>query len=296
MSTSSSTNAATIAFFGATGGCTLATLTNTLLSTKPYRCIALARTPQKLTSLLRAQAGITAEILDERLTIIPGDARDKEAVKRVLTSTATSQRGTQGGRNDGASDGSAGMVDMIVSGLGAAPKFQWSLWQPVTLDNPTICQDAARTLVEALEDLQGGGGLTKGMPSKKKPLLTFISTTGISSGPEDVPLGLRWLYRHLLFVPHEDKKAMEAIYQGEGAVERGQGKVFGSVVGVRASLLAGTGNAKDVKQTGSVRVGREKEPAVGYWIKRADVGRWMFTEVIEKGGKGWEGEMVTVTY
>ncbi len=239
---------------------------------------------------------MTAEILDERLTIMQGDARDKEVVKRVLSSTAASHRERQSGKGDGASDGSAGMVDMIISGLGAAPKFQWSLWKPVTLDNPTICQDAARTLVEALEDLQGGGDSAEGTTNKKKPLLSFISTVGISSGPEDVSLGLRWLYHFTLSVPHKDKRVMEAIYQGHGAEERGLKKVFGGVVGVRPSLLFGTGDAKDVKQTGSVRFGREKNPAVGYWIKRADVGRWIFTEVIEKNGKGWEGEMVTLTY
>jgi hypothetical protein len=247
-----------------------------------------------LTSLLLAQEGVTEEVLEERLTIIQGDARHKETVKRILTCTASSQQRVREKGDDGVRvpDGSGDLVDMIISGIGGSPKLQWSLRQPITLDNPTVCQDAASTLVEALGELQHEGRFSHG--TRKKPLLAFVSTTGISNGPEDVPFGLRWLYHYVLTMPHKDKNVMEAIFREHGTGEKQ--RVFGDVIGVRPSLLTGTGDVRNVKGVESVRVGGEKEPAVGYWIKRADVGRWIFREVIERDGKGWGGEMVTLTY
>ena len=144
--------------------------------------------------------------------------------------------------------------------------------------------------MEALEELRLEG------KQHVKPLLAFISTTGISSGPEDVPWGLRWLYHYVLAVPHEDKKVMEAIYQGNETEDKEESMVFRGVVGVRPSLLFGTGDVMDVAQAKKVRVGLAEKPAVGYWIKRADVGRWIFKEVIERNGKRWQGEMVSLTY
>jgi hypothetical protein len=335
-----------IAFLGATGGCTLAALTHTLLhlssssSTnaqaqarhqhQQYRCIALARTPSKLRNLLLAQDGITPEILSSLLTIVEGDATDREAVKRMLTATSTSTSTSDdvraGARSecndadaevdgvDSGGDDAVQLVDTVISGLGGTPKLQWwSIQQPVTLDNPTICQDAARTLVAALQELlydaagEGGRWSEREAQEKKKtnekPLLAFISTTGIGRGPEDVPFWLRWLYHYVLRVPHEDKRIMESVFlRGSGSGSAGGGgddadreMVFRGVVGVRPSLLTGTGDVRDGLGMAAVRVGREKEPAVGYSIKRADVGEWVFREVVERGAEGWEGEMVTLT-
>jgi NAD(P)H-binding len=280
---SSDRNPKIVAFLGATGGCTLATLTHTLLAnTNNHHCVALARTPSKLRNLLLAQERITPALLSERLTIIQGDARDKEAVKQVLT--AKPATGKLGGESDV-------VADTILSGLGGQPKLQWSLWEPVTLDNPTICQDSANTLVAALQELGAEGRL-----GWRKPLVAFVSTTGISTGKEDVPFGLRWLYHYVLKVPHVDKREMETTFRQAAADSEKGKRVLRGVVGVRPSLLMGTGDIREEVGMGKVRVGSEQEPAVGYRIRRADVGSWVFREVVERGGEKWEGQMVTLTY
>lgn len=44
-----------------------------------------------------------------------------------------------------------------------------------------------------------------------------------------------------------------------------------------------------------VRVGMEKAPAIGYTISRAQVGEWIFEEIVKGGGGKWVGEKVTIT-
>ncbi|KAK5132555.1 hypothetical protein LTR08_008872 [Meristemomyces frigidus] len=39
---------------------------------------------------------------------------------------------------------------LVVNDIGGAPKLQWSLLQPVTLEDPKICQDAGATSLRAL--------------------------------------------------------------------------------------------------------------------------------------------------
>lgn len=48
-----------------------------------YDCIVLARTPDKLSASMTA-TGVSQEVQDRYLTIITGDIRDLEAVKRAL--------------------------------------------------------------------------------------------------------------------------------------------------------------------------------------------------------------------
>ncbi|KAK9318922.1 hypothetical protein V1517DRAFT_334223 [Lipomyces orientalis] len=45
----------------------------------------------------------------------------------------------------------------------------------------------------------------------------------------------------------------------------------------------------------TLRVGVEEKPAVGYTIARADVGEWIFEELIKKDGGEWVGKSVTLT-
>ena len=49
----------------------------------------------------------------------------------------------------------------------------------------------------------------------------------------------------------------------------------------------------------SLKVGTEKQPAVGYRVSRGDVGTWIFEELIDGGAqtrKRWMGQKVTITY
>ncbi len=88
---------------------------------------------------------------------------------------------------------------------------------------------------------------------------------------------------------------MENVYRGE--MEKGQQEsVFRNIVGIRPTLLAGTVSYTDAAGLEGVKVGTESKPALGYSIKRADVGHWVFENVISDKGKGkWEGEMVSLT-
>lgn len=262
-----------VVFFGATGGVTNSALVHTLQA--GYKAAALVRTPAKLRKQLSDQA-IDDVTMHKNLILNEGNALDVAAVKRTLLSVDAGRLPTY-----------------IVSGLGGSPKFNVDMCHPLhlaTLDNPEICEAAAKTLVAALEEI-----FTE-QPALKanKPLLVFLSTTGVTRGPEDVPFGMRFLYHQTLAIPHADKRKMESIYRGE--VEK-QDPVFRSVVGIRPTLLKGTVSYTDASGLEGVRSGYESKPATGYSIKRADVGHWIFHNVIDEATRnpGVEGQMVSLT-
>ncbi|KAI6817636.1 hypothetical protein KC340_g14497 [Hortaea werneckii] len=258
----------TLAFFGATGDCAGYCLAHALNA--GYDCRALARTPAKLTASLKNK-DVSPETLDKHLTITQGDVKDVSAVKETLSLSA----GHPGN-----------IVDKIISGIGGAPAFQWSLTRPFTLGDPTICQDAGQTILKALGELQSS------KEEGKKPILINVSTTGIPSPgcPRDVPLLFVPLYHWALAVPHEDKKVLQKTLAGhmksESALLRG-------FVHVKPSLLM-DGEAMGLQ---AVRDGVETAPAVGYTIRRADVGSWMFERLVKGDVKReWTDRSVCVTY
>jgi hypothetical protein len=261
-----------IAFFGATGPSTNACLVHTLQA--GHSAAALARTPSKLKRQLLSQ-GLSEDTLSRQLIIIQGDALDVDATKRTLTA---------GG----------GFVTTIVSGLGGLAKPTFNFWRPFqifTLDNPTICAAATQTLFNALQEAYG----EKPVLTANKPLVTFMSTTGVTTGPADVPFWMRFLYHQMLTIPHADKRKMEALYRKNMAESDSSKRLFRTVVGIRPTLLTGGENVTDGIGLEKIRVGREQKPALGYTIRRADVGHWIFENIIKKGAHGWEGEMVTLT-
>lgn len=263
-----------ILFLGATGGVTNSTLTHTLQSGS-YHCIALVRTPEKLRTQLTTQQNLDESSL-ANLTIIQGNALYHDSIKQALLADSSS------------------LPTMIVTGLGGAPSLQFDICHPLQiakLDNPNICENAARTLVAALKSVYA----EQPELANSKPALCFVSTTGVTRGPEDVPWSMRYLYHHMLALPHADKKKMEDIFRDQNE------DLFSSVTGIRPTLLAGTGALSGSKGLEKVRAGIESDPAVGYQIQRADVGSWIWENVVggtEKGfenGK-WRGQMVSLTY
>ena len=156
------------------------------------------------------------------------------------------------------------------------------------MDQPDICGEAARVLVSALKEIYQENPALKNSPM---PSLTFVSTTGITTGPADVPWAMRFLYHVILAVPHVDKKKMEDAYRKES------GGLFASVTGIRPTLLMGGIDVADAAGLGKVRAGTEREPELGYTVKRADVGWWMFENVVrpEAAGGRWRGEMCSLT-
>ncbi|EEH42270.1 uncharacterized protein PADG_07090 [Paracoccidioides brasiliensis Pb18] len=258
-----------LAFFGATGGCANACLTYALKNR--YKASALARNPSKLQTLLLSQ-GLDQATIDSNLTIIQGDAGDVKTIKRTLSPESNNGR----------------VVSTIISGLGATPKLQASLTKPLTIDQPNICESATKSILSSLAALQPSTA-TEQQP---KPILVIVSSTGISSGPNDVAFMLRPLY-HLLAVPHEDKKKMEQLVFG--GPDSPSGRLLRGAVSVRPTLLGGDHSISSGKGWKTLKVGTEKEPAVGLGIQRADVGEWIFEEIIKGGGEKWLNEKVTLT-
>lgn len=131
----------------------------------------MARSPTKLQELLH-QRQVPESIIADNLVIIRGNVTDIDAVKKVLQ------------YKDHA-------VNFIVCGIGGRPSFAKPL-KP-TLDNPTICQDAIRTILAAAG--------TQGLPQyDRKPSLAVISTTGLSEHGRDFPFVMIPLYHWALQV------------------------------------------------------------------------------------------------
>ncbi|KAL8695084.1 MAG: hypothetical protein Q9218_000362 [Villophora microphyllina] len=259
----SATGLPIVAFFGATGGCTLASLSYALES--GYHARALARTPSKLQDLLKTRQ-LSQALLDAKLVIIQGNAKDEQAVRKVLL----------------AENGQ--LVDRIIFGIGGVPKFTPNPLKP-TLDDPTVCQDSMTTITTALQNIQGSGR------AARMPLLSAISTTGLSKS-RDVPIAMIPLYHWMLPTPHADKKIME-----DRVVKAKEASLIRDFVIVRPSLLLGEARKE-------IRVGWEgKAPgqlgdgaAVGYTISREDVGFFIFENVIAKSGGDLIGKKVSVTH
>lgn len=230
----------TIAFFGATGDCAGYCLANSLKA--GHKCIALARTPAKLTASMQAK-GVPEKAL-QRLVIVQGDARDQQTVESAL-------------QIDGR------VVDTIVSGMGSLPKLRWSFSSPVDCVDPTLCGDAAVVLISAL----------KALKPDKKPYMVVVSTTGLTADgqPRDVPLLYLPLYHWLLHIPHIDKANMEAAIRDAS----GEARPLSGFVIVKPTLLM-DGESEGIDK---LRVGVER-PALGYTVKRSEVGQWMYKNLI----------------
>lgn len=116
----------------------------------------MVRDPAKLQNLLR-QRGISDSVTAEKLCIVKGNVTDLDAVKQTLM---------YNGRP----------VDIIISGVGGKAVFTNPL-RP-RLDNPTICQDAVRTILAASRALGA------------KPVLIAISSVGLTTKKRDWPIAL----------------------------------------------------------------------------------------------------------
>lgn len=234
------------AFFGATGGCLLETLTRSLKA--GYECNALARTPSKLTKLL-LENGVPQEILDSKLHIVQGDVRDAATVQKNLI------------HNDR-------VVDIILSGVGAT---SFSETNQKGLD---ICQVAMKNIFQSLNELKSAGQLDH------KPLLVSISSTGITEGktPRDLPILWIPAYKYLLANPHKDKIDMEKIIEDHMDKKENERLIRGYVIPRSACLTNGPALGSGPK---GLRCGLEDKPAIGYTVRRADVGLWIFEHVVE---------------
>lgn len=268
----------TVCFFGATGGVANACLTATLKSGE-YKAIAMVRTPEKLKTQLMELQGLDESTIDERLTIVKGNAIELADVQSALLTNITSKTDHR-------------LPHMIVSGLGGTPHLKFEICKPLQiagLDNPTICEDAAKTVLSALKNIYADQPAL----ATNKPGIVVVSTTGISRGVEDVPFSMRFLYHQILAEPHQDKKKMEDVFRDD---QSGSEPLLASATGIRPTLLMGTGALKESIGLDKIRVGVETAPETGFTIQRADVGIWMFEKIIKGDEDGkWRSEMVSLT-
>lgn len=162
-------NSKTVAFFGASTGVGLAALKHTLAA--GHQCIALCRTPSKLTAVFPADT-------TPNLKIVQGDAHDVGSVSKCLQ----------------AEDGK--FVDVVMSSIGSKP-----IISKLSIEDPDCCKKGAAILVEALTQLRSNG-------VTGNPHLIAMSSTGFSRFGRDIPLAMVPLYKALK-VPHQDKIIME---------------------------------------------------------------------------------------
>lgn len=247
----------TILFLGATGGCGLAALRHSLAA--GHTCIALCRTPSKLTAKLPADQQGKANLRTEQ-----GNAHDVDAVARCLAHPT----------RPGA------LVDAVVFSIGGA-------FQPakMTIDDPNVCEKGMQALLDALARPRPGA---EAGAAKKKPRVIAISSTGITNLGRDVPVLFIPMYHIMLKDPHKDKKAMEALLIASDA----------DWTLVRPSLLT-DGPESDTKVRAGVEdsVSRKVESkAVGYTISREDTGKWIYENLIEETDGRWVRKTATITY
>ncbi|KAI4125266.1 MAG: hypothetical protein LQ338_004357 [Usnochroma carphineum] len=216
------------------------------------------------------ERGLSQSLLDAKLVIVQGNAKDPEAARKVLI------------------DDNSHVVDRVVFGIGGKPKFTLNPLKPATLDDPTVCQDSILGINTALRRIKSSGQATK------MPLLAALSTTGISES-RDLPIMMMFLYRLLGAVPHADKKVLE-----ERIIEAKRENLIRDFVIIRPSfLLNGQTNGKT-----DIKVGWEgKAPgelgegaAIGYTITRDDVGFFVFENVIANDGGDFLGRKVSITH
>lgn len=251
----------TILFLGATGGCGLSTLRRSIAA--GHNCIALCRTPSRLTDKLPV-----LQRSAPNLRVEEGNALDQSAVARCLVHPA----------------GSNNLVDAVVFTIGAV--FQFSKFAN---DDPHVCGNAMKILLAALGDAR------KVTRATGHPRIVAISSTGLSIHGRDFPLTMWPLYHLLLKEPHADKRMMETtlVESGEAFVivrpsllkdgsdpedERAEGK---------RHIRVGVEDPK---------AGRLESKEVGCVITRDGVGKWIFEKTLSDGGEEWTGKVVSLTY
>lgn len=243
----------TIAIFGATGGCANAALVLALKA--GYHCHALARTPSKLADML-LEKGVPQSSIDTYLEITQGDVKDVESVKKAIYVKGKP-------------------ATKVLSGIGMLPSEAFSF---STTPGQTICQDATRTIMRALKELN--------LP--QKPFFIAISSTSVGRGPIDVPLLFRPLYHFALATPRKDKQVMHDII---AEVEE-QGNAIGGYAVVKPSMLV-NGPSRGMP---NIRSGTEDAPAIGYAISREDVGLWIWEELLKGDASIWKNQRPSITY
>ncbi|KAK5816310.1 hypothetical protein F5H01DRAFT_321743 [Linnemannia elongata] len=159
--------------------------------------------------------------------------------------------------NPDATTGTVTLASQIISGVGGTPQMQMTLRRPVTIDNPELCATATKNIIKALQEIYNAQPSTALNKPSSLLFLPQVSRT--------------ILYHVVLADPHNDKKETERLIT-ENA---GNGGAFRGSVIVRPSHLTGDQSVKGGQG--------------------ADVGQWIFEQVVKTGGKVRFGERITLT-
>ncbi|KAF4453290.1 hypothetical protein F53441_4020 [Fusarium austroafricanum] len=229
-------------------------------------------TPQKLRDILANKHNFSLATVEEYLIIYQGDIKNPANVQQVLISPTDKTF----------------VVDFILSGVGAYPTFQWSLVSPFPLTDPTIAEDAMKTISAALSSLSETS--IKSTSTGKKPLLVTVSTAGCGRN-RGIPLPIYLPYHYFLGGPLADKKQMEKVAMAP------EGRKLWDFVIMRPLILTdGVEKGDDYLRVGW-EWGTEEDyndhsgepgPQIGYTVSRRDVGKWIFDKVVVQGG--WADE------
>ena len=134
------------------------------------------------------------------------------------------------------------------------------------VSNPDLCGTVAKIVVAATRKMSN------------PPVLIAVSSTGILSTRDLLPLPLKPLYRTILHNAHKDKIIMENVI----SEQYGDGKW----IIIRGALY------KDGKGKGKYRAG---ETEIGYTIRREDVAHFIVNQCID-GDNKWLGKRPVVVY
>jgi hypothetical protein len=155
------------------------------------------------------------------------------------------------------------------------------------LSDRTICEDGVNAIFAGIADIQGKGSKAAG------PRIAIISSTGISTTGRDIAILMIPVYRTVVKISHVDKRKMEANVLQSGAkwclvrpshLTNGESKGLKSIK-VAVEVLNNKGEAELVKRE------------IGYYIRRENVGLWIFEERIRGGGKEeWERKIASLQY
>lgn len=239
----------------------------------------MVRNPEKLFGLLSISE------TPSNLTVVTGAIQDVTAVRRALLT----------------SEGQ--LVDIVISCLGFVPSFtpvsSGSINPFKNVNDLHICEQGTKNILSAIADIKsdppsrpictGGSGHDSDMTKIPNPLLVVLSTTGITSAGRDIPLLMAPLYYGLLGPPHKDKRAMEDLLRSSGQ----------PWIAIRPAFLGGDGKGNPTGK--EIRVGIEKNGkheklAIGYTIRREDVGYWIFKDIVQGDWTRYVGRAVTLTH
>jgi hypothetical protein len=240
----------------------------------------MVRNPEKLLNLLSVSEA------PSNLTIVTGVIQDVTAVRRALL--------TSEGR----------LVDIVISCVGFVPSFKPTSKPSINpfknVDDLHICERGTKNILSAISEIKSdtsssassiidGSGHEDDTNKVPSPLLVVLSTTGISSAGRDIPLLMAPLYG-LMGPPHKDKRAMEDVLRSSSSQPW---------IAIRPAFLGGDGKGeltgKKIK-VGTEKDGKHEKLAIGYTIKREDVGYWIFKEIVQGDWMRWVGRAVTLTH